>query len=155
MSDLDRVDRVLLAALQENARQSNKELAARVGLAQSTVSERIRRLEQSGAIAGYHARVAPEAMSIGLEALIAVRLRRHGAGEVEAFRGRALSLPETAAVLHVTGGNDFLVHVVVRDATHLRDLAVSVFSSWPEVGHIETSLIFERVSKPGLPDLGA
>jgi DNA-binding Lrp family transcriptional regulator len=154
MIALDRTDRALLAALQENARQSNKELAAGVGLAQSTVSERLRRLEQGGAVVGYHARIEPSAMSVGLEAMIAVRLRRHGAGEVEAFRARALSHPEVVAVFHVTGANDFLVHLVVRDAAHLRDLAVTVFSSWPEVGHIETSLIFERVSKPGLPDLG-
>ena len=66
---------------------------------------------------------------------------------------KALALDEVIGVSHVTGANDFLVHVVVRDADHLRDLAVSSFTSWPEVAHIETALIFEHVSKPGLPDL--
>ncbi len=72
---------------------------------------------------------------------------------MEVFRSKALVLDEVIGISHVTGANDFLVHVVVRDADHLRDLAVSSFTSWPEVAHIETSLIFEHVAKPGLPDL--
>jgi DNA-binding Lrp family transcriptional regulator len=87
--------------------------------------------------------------------MIAIRLRRHGADEVEMFRAKALGLDEVIGVSHVTGANDFLVHVVVRDADHLRDLAVSSFTSWPEVAHIETSLIFEHVAKGGLPDLSS
>ena len=54
---------------------------------------------------------------------------------------------------HVTGANDFLVHVVVRDAEHLRELAVSGFTTLPEVAHIETSLIFEHAEATALPDL--
>ena len=153
MRDLDRTDRALVALLTQDARRSNKELAAAVGIAPSTCSERIRRLDDLGVFRGFHAEVDPEVLGIGLQAMIAIRLRRHGAGEVETFRARALALPEVIGVSHVTGGNDFLVHVVVRDAGHLRDLAVSSFTSWREVAHIETSLIFEHVAKPGLPDL--
>ena len=153
MYDLDRTDRELIALLTQDARRSNKELAAAVGIAASTCSERLRRLQSLGVFRGFHADVDPQALGIGLEAMIAVRLRRHGANDVEVFRARALALDEVIGVSHVTGGNDFLVHVVVRGADHLRDLAVSSFTSWPEVAHIETSLIFEHVAKPGLPDL--
>lgn len=153
MIELDRTDRTLIALLTEDARRSNKELAASAGIAPSTCSERLRRLTDTGVFRGFHADVDPRALAIGLQAMIAIRLRRHGADEVEVFRAKALSLDEVIGVSHVTGGNDFLVHVVVRDADHLRDLAVSSFTSWPEVAHIETMLIFEHVSKPGLPDL--
>ena len=153
MVELDRTDRRLIALLTEDARRSNKELAAAVGIAPSTCSERLRRLQEAGVFRGFHADVHPKALSIGLQSMIAIRLRRHGADEVDVFRSKALALDEVIGVSHVTGANDFLVHVVVRDADHLRDLAVSSFTSWPEVAHIETALIFEHVSKPGLPDL--
>jgi DNA-binding Lrp family transcriptional regulator len=62
-------------------------------------------------------------------------------------------MPEVIGWSHVTGANDFVVHVVVRDAEHLRHLAVTGFTSLPEVAHIETALVFEHVGKPELPDL--
>lgn len=155
IGELDRTDRTLVALLVENARRSNKELAAAVGIAPSTCSERLRRLDGLGVFRGFHADVDPSVLGIALQALIAIRLRRHGADEVEVFKSKALALREVIGVSHVTGANDFLVHVVVRSADHLRDLAVSSFTSWPEVAHIETSLIFEHVAKPGLPDLSS
>lgn len=150
---LDRTDRKLVGLLQDDARRSNKELAAAAGIAPSTCSERIQRLRDDGVFLGFHADVDPAALGIGLQALIAVRLRRHAAAEVDAFDRHADEMPEVIEVFHVTGANDFLVHVVVRDADHLRDLAVNGFTTLPEVAHIETSLIFQHQAKAGLPDL--
>ena len=153
MGALDRTDRKIVAILQENARLSNKELAARAGIAPSTCSERVRRLEQAGVFRGYHADVDPGVLGIGLQAMIAVRLRRHSADEVDGFRRHATAMPEVIGVSHVTGANDFLVHVVVRDADHLRDLAVVGFTTLPAVEHIETALVFEHLASRTLPDL--
>lgn len=153
MYELDRTDRQLVALLQNDGRMSNKALAAAVGIAPSTCSERVRRLEDQGVVRGYHADVDPKALGIGLEAVITIRLRRHAATEVEGFLSHARAMPEVTSVSHVTGANDFIVHAVVRDADHLRDLAVSSFTTLPEVAHIETSLIFAHVRKPALPDL--
>lgn len=153
MRHLDRTDHAIVAHLQEDARRSNKELAAAVGIAPSTCSERLRRLEDLGVLRGYHAEVDGEALGIGLQAMVAIRLRRHAADEVGRFKEHALAMPEVIGLWHVTGGDDFLVQVVVRDAGHLRNLAVSGFTTLPEVAHIETSLVFEHIGKPGLPDL--
>ena len=153
ISQLDRTDRELIAALQDDARLSNKALAARVGIAPSTCSERLKRLESNGVFRGFHADVDPTVLGIGLQAMITVRLRRHAAEEVEAFRTHASAMSEVVSVSHVTGRNDFVIHAVVRDADHLRQLAVSGFTTLPEVDHIETSLIFEHVGKGFLPDL--
>lgn len=150
---LDRTDRRIIAALQENARLSNKALAARVGIAPSTCSERLKRLQDHGVFRGFHTAVDPAVLGIGLQAMIAVRLRRHSAEDVEAFRSHATAMPEVVSISHVTGRNDFLVQVVVRDADHLRDLAVSGFTTQREVDHIETSLIYEHLGKGSLPDL--
>jgi DNA-binding Lrp family transcriptional regulator len=112
----------------------------------------VKRLEQDGVFRGFHASVDPEWLGIGLAAMVAVRLRRHESQEVERFWEHALAMPEAVGVSHVSGVNDFLVHAVVRDTDHLRELAVSGLNTLPEVIHIETSLIFEHVSKPTLPD---
>ncbi|MBI5836597.1 MAG: Lrp/AsnC family transcriptional regulator [Candidatus Eisenbacteria bacterium] len=141
---LDRMDLEILAELQNNARLSNKELASRVGLAPSSCLERVRRLLTEGTIRGFHAEVEPAALGIGLQALIAVRLRRHSLAMVRAFRGHAAGLPEMLAVYHLAGAQDFLLHVAVRDVEHLRALAVNELTSRPEVDHVETSLIFEH-----------
>lgn len=150
---LDRVDCEIVEALQGNARLSNKELAARVGLAPSSCLERVRRLVGEGVFVGFHAEVDPQAVGIGLQAMIAVRLRRHTRDEVAAFHDHAISVPEVVAIYHVTGATDFLVHVAVRDAHDLRELALEAFTTRREVEHLETSLIFEGERKGGLPIL--
>ncbi len=142
---LDHTDREILAALANNARLSNKELAARVGLAPSSCHERVRRLVQSGAILGFRAAINPAALGYGIEAMIAVRLPQHSRQNFDAFRDYVITIPEVVDVYHVSGEIDFLVHVVARDAQHLRDLALDRFLSRPEVGHIETELIFDHV----------
>ncbi len=118
---LDRTDRAIVGLLQHNARLSNKEIAAQVGIAQSTCSERIRRLETTGVFRGFHADIDPTVVGVGLQAMIAVRLHRHETTQVARFRKYAEQLPEVVAFYHMAGTNDFLVHVVVRDSDHLRE----------------------------------
>ncbi|MDJ0792520.1 MAG: Lrp/AsnC family transcriptional regulator [Acidimicrobiia bacterium] len=150
---LDPTDRMIIALLQQDGRLSNKALAAEVGIAPSTCSERVQRLRDNGVFRGFHGEVEPEALGIGLQALVVVRLRRHAEDLVHRFWEHTEEMPEVKAVYHLSGGNDFLCHVVVKDSDHLRRVAVSGFTSLPEVAHIETSLIFEHRAKPSLPDL--
>lgn len=153
MPVLDHTDRQIIAVLQRDGRLSNKALAAEVGIAPSTCSERVQRLRDSGVFRGFHGDVDPAALGIGLQALVVVRLRRHAEDLVNEFWAHAEDMPEVQAVYHLSGGNDFLCHVVVKDSDHLRRVAVSGFTSLPEVSHIETSLIFEHRAKASLPDL--
>jgi DNA-binding Lrp family transcriptional regulator len=153
MRTLDRTDCDIVAHLQKNARLSNKELAAAVGVAPSTCLERVRRLSDDGVLRGYHAEVDAAAVGVGLQALVAIRLGQHSRPVVEAFQAHALALPEVVQTFHTTGANDFLIHVAVRDAEHLRDLALTAFTERPEVVHIETALLFAHHRAPGLPIL--
>jgi len=150
---LDRIDFAILAILQKNARVANNRLAETVGVAPSTCLERVRRLARLGVLRGHHADVEPGALGIGLEAMIAVRLRQHSRDVVDSFRNHVAELPEVRSVFHVTGGDDFLVHVAVRDSDHLRDLALDSFTTRPEVDHIQTRLIFEYTPTWRLPVL--
>ena len=148
---LDRIDYEILALLQNNARISNKEIARQVGLAASTCLVRIRLLQTSGVISGFHADIAPASLGVGIQAMIAVRLIRHFKADVDAFRQHALSLPEVVQLYHVAGPIDFLIHIWARDSDHLRDLAMTAFTSRKEVSHIETELIFEHIRSSELP----
>jgi DNA-binding Lrp family transcriptional regulator len=152
---LDRIDELLLEALQNDARTPNKTLAARAGIAPSTCLERVRRLEARGVLRGYRAEVDPAAVGRGLEALVSVRLIRHAREVVESFRGHALSLPEVLAVYHLGGTDDFLLHVAVADADHLRDFVMDALTERPEVARFETSLVFEHVRRPALAPVSA
>ncbi len=139
---LDRIDFAILASLQNNARLSNKELAARAGLAPSSCLERVRALARAGVLKGHHAEVAGPALGIGLEALVAVRLVKHAKTTFRRLYAHLLSLPEVLTVFHVSGVNDLQVHVAVRDIDHLRDLIVEKFAGRAEVDHCETAVIF-------------
>jgi DNA-binding Lrp family transcriptional regulator len=147
--ELDRIDRDLVTLLAKNGRLSNKELAARVGLAPSSCLERVRRLVAKGVLRAFHAEFDPHAIGYSLEAMIAVRLTQHTRDNYQRFREYLLSIDEVIAVYHMAGENDFLVHVMARDAQHLRDLAIDRFISRPEVGHLETWLMFEHMRGRG------
>jgi len=147
----DRTDFEILATLQKDGRLTNKELAAQVGLAPSSCSVRVRQLREAGILKGARAEVEPRAVGIGLQAMIAVRLKLHAKGELAEFTAHAVGLREVVAVYHMAGPNDFLIHVAVRDADHLRQVAVEEFTARAEVEHMETGLIFEFHHTGGLP----
>ncbi len=148
---LDRIDFAILDALQNDARLTNKELAARVGLAPSSCLERVRKLVVDGTLRGFHAAVDSTALGIGLQAVIAVRLQVHSRETFETFEAHVLALPEVVAVYHLAGADDFLVHVAVPSADHLHELVMDQFTTRREVGHIQTTLIFEVHRSASLP----
>jgi DNA-binding Lrp family transcriptional regulator len=141
---LDRIDRALVAELQNNARASNKDLAELVGLAPSTCLERVRALRARGVVRGFHADVDHAALGRSLEAMVAVRVRPHSRENVDRFWTYALGLPEVIEVFHVTGADDFLVHVGVGDMDGLRDFVLDRMTVRPEVAHVESHLIYAQ-----------
>lgn len=149
---LDRIDRDIVGILSEDSRITNQELARRVGLAPSTSLERVRRLRESGVILGVHAEVDPEALGVGVEALVAVRMRQHTRELVEGFQAYAARLPEVMHIFHLTGADDFLIHVGCRDVHHLRQFSLDAFTTREEVAQIHTSLIYEQIRQHRLPD---
>lgn len=150
---LDRIDRELVVALQKNARTSNKDLAELVGLAPSTCLERLRRLRDRGVLRGFHAEVDLGLLGRRTEAMLAVRLRAHDRAPISSFYNHVVNLPESVAVMHVSGGTDYLIHVAVRDTEHLRILVLDEITARQEVEHVETQLIFEHVRKRAIEPL--
>jgi DNA-binding Lrp family transcriptional regulator len=153
MRSLDATDRALLRALSANARVTGSELAAMVGIAQSTVALRLRRLQHDGYLKGSHADIDLAALGVTLQALIAVKLVKHVRTEVDAFRQSAPTWPGVLALFHMGGADDYLLHVASRSATDLRQFVLTYLAGHPAVAHTETNLIFEHVVGHGLGDL--
>lgn len=152
-SALDRIDRAILRTLQNDARTSNKALAAEIGLAPSSCLERVRSLQARGILRGFHAEVDPAALGRDQQALIAVRIRPHTREVIDRFWQHVLDQPETVGVFHVSGADDFLVHASFRDPAHLRDFLLDRVAKRPEVAHLETHLVFAEQRKPVLEPL--
>ncbi|MFF2172847.1 Lrp/AsnC family transcriptional regulator [[Kitasatospora] papulosa] len=141
---LDPVDLHILRLLQNDARTTYRELAAEVGVAPSTCLDRVARLRRSGVILGHRLRLDPARIGRGLEALLLVQVRPHRRELIGPFVDRIRALPESRAFFHLTGPDDYLVHVAVADPTDLQRLVLDEFTSRREVARVETRLIFQQ-----------
>lgn len=150
---LDDIDRSLLRALAGNARVSGAALAAASGIAESTVSLRLRRLHSAGYLRGYRADIDVSALGVTVQALISVRLVSIVREEVERFRDEAPHWPGVLALFHMAGVDDFLLHVAARNAADLRDFVLEHLAVHPAIAHTETNLVFDHVAGDGITEL--
>jgi DNA-binding Lrp family transcriptional regulator len=143
--EYDETDRALLRLLAANARVPNNVLAQQVGIAPSTCLMRVRRLQSTGAIRGFHAELAPEVLGRPLQAMIVVRLHGHARTRIGEFGGWLAGLPGVLNVYFLAGADDFQVHVAAESPDALRDFVVRNLSASREVAMTETHLIFEHI----------
>jgi Lrp/AsnC family transcriptional regulator, leucine-responsive regulatory protein len=121
---LDRIDRSILRVLQAEGRLTNQALAERVGLSPSAALARVRNLERRGVIQGYHARLDPFRLGVGLVLFVEVTLEGHGPDELTRFEAGIDAIPQVVEASHVSGDIDYLLKVVVADMpewTRLRE----------------------------------
>jgi len=139
MSSLDKIDRKLLELLQQDGRTPYAELGKAVGLAVSSVNERVRKLGERGVITGVHARVSPAALGLDLLAIIFVGWS--DAAVEERFLGRIADEPAILECHHVTGGWNYLLKVRVRNTSALEAFLGSVVKAVEGVQRTETLIV--------------
>ena len=132
---LDRTDWRLLTELQRDGRASYAELARAVAMSPSAVTERIRRLEEAGVIAGYRAVVDPE--RVGLQVMAFVRLR-YPTGNYRPFHALLDTTPEIVEAHHVTGEDCFVLKVLTRSMRHLEEVTGRIAG----LGAVTTSVVY-------------
>ncbi|MFD7295372.1 Lrp/AsnC family transcriptional regulator [Streptomyces sp. NPDC059897] len=132
---LDPTDIRILEALQRNGRASYAELARTVSMSPSAVTERVRRLEESGVVSGYSAVVSPEAL--GLDILAFVRLR-YPTGNYKPFHDLLDTTPEIVEAHHVTGEDCFVLKVVARSMRDLEHTTGRIAT----LGAVTTSIVY-------------
>lgn len=143
--DMDALDRALLRELQDDARQTNRDLAAKTGVSPSTSLERVRLLRERGVVTGYHAAVELEALGRPVQALIAVRIRPPARPVIEGFREWAARLPETIGLFVTSGSHDFLIHIAVPDVNGVYAFVIDRLTERREVADVQTTLAYEHV----------
>ena len=141
---LDRIDRRILAALQANARLTNQALSEQVFLSPSACLARVRRLEQAGVIQGYHARLDPFAIDVGLVLYAEVTLQGHSPEELGRFEQAIKALPAVVEASHMTGAYDYLLKVVTADMAEWTKIAEELTSSDIGVERIITHVMMNK-----------
>src|SRR5690349_10343949 len=143
---MDELDSAIIRLLQTDARQSNRELARRLGVAPSTCLERVRALTRRGVIRGYHADIDPAALNRGVQAMVAVRVRPPSRDVINSFKATMIKFPQVVSVFVLTGDDDFMLHVAVQDLDHLHGFVLDTLGKRPEVAGFRTSVIFQQVA---------
>ena len=146
---LDKLDRAILRALQQNGRETYDLIGEQVGLSPSAVLRRVKRLEEAGVIDRYVALVRPEAVGLGLTAYINVRLEKHTEthkrNPMDVFRASVQGWPEVVECAALTGEMDFLLRVVVQDMGHYSRFILDTLLKHPSVQDCKTSFVLDSV----------
>jgi DNA-binding Lrp family transcriptional regulator len=142
---MDGTDRKILAALQEDGRQTITELAGRVQLTVSPCHRRLRQLERSGAIRGYRAVVDPAALGLGFEALVFVTMRQEDRETLLSFEQAVAEIPNVLLAQRLFGDPDYLLRIVTADLTTYQQLEDDVLSALPGVQRLNSTLVMKRV----------
>lgn len=141
---LDRTDRWILAALQADGRLTNQALSERVALSPSACLARVRRLERAGVIQGYHARLDPFTLDVGLVLYAEVTLKGHSAGELAIFERKINEVPAIVEASHMTGAYDYLLKVVVADMADWTNIGEALTSADVGVDRINTHVMMNK-----------
>ena len=142
---MDTLDRKILLALQKDAKIKNADLARQLGVAPSTMLERVRRLEERGYFNGFKAIVNPEKLGLDVQALNSISLGQHSTQTIRPFEQAVKSLPNIMTCYHVTGRFDYMLHVVAKNLKELGILVKEQIAALPGVATTETFLIFSEI----------
>ena len=152
LSHMDSIDRRILAALQRDARLSNTELADHVHLTQSPCLRRVRRLEEMGAIIGYHAYLNRDILGFGLVTFVAVTMRDEQKPTITAFEEQVSSLKEVLEVYRLFGEPDYLLRVATANIRSYERLYSSTLANLPGVATLTSHVAMKPVKEDrGIP----
>ncbi|KAA0972288.1 winged helix-turn-helix transcriptional regulator [Aureimonas fodinaquatilis] len=149
MSELDRTDRRILRELQLDGRITNAELATRIGLAPSSLGERLRRLQKEGFILGFEARLDPHKLGFGLLVYVEVILDATTPDVFDKFAKAVRRTPEILECHMVAGGFDYLIKTRLPDMAAYRRFLGDIMLSLPGVRETRTYAVMEEVKNAG------
>lgn len=147
MEDLDAIDRKILDLLQRDARTTNKELSAELGLSVTPVHARVKRLEKTGYIRRYVALVDPRKVGRTMTVYCLVSLKEHSQASVGAFNEAVQGFSEVMACDHVTGRYDFLLKVMVADMEGYQAFVLHKLGVLDNIAHVQSLFSLSTVKQ--------
>ncbi len=153
---LDEIDLKILHDLQADGRMTNVELARRVGISAPPCLRRVRALEESGYIRGYHADLAPKSLGYNVTVFAQVGLHSQAEPDLVAFETLINGWPEVRECHMLAGETDFLLKIVAADWETYQGFVTEKLTAAPNVANVKSALTI-RASKqvPGVPVLVA
>lgn len=142
---MDRLDRRILAELQNDGRLSVTELADKVGLSLSPCHRRVKLLEQNGVITGYRANLDPTSMGYSFSAIVFVTLSVANRPAVSEFEEAVRDVPQIITAQRLFGDPDYMLQVVSRDLKSFQVLYDEKLSGMPGVQRLNTTLVMKTV----------
>ena len=153
MKDLDKIDLKILKLLQQNSRIPMTELAEKVGLSTTPVTERVKRLERDNIISGYHARLNPHAVGQSLLVFVEIKLRSKSGNIFEDFRREVTRIPQILECHLVSGEYDYLIKVRLPDMSAYRDMLGNILLQLPAAAESRSYVVMEEVKEGLMLDL--
>ena len=148
----DRIDRQILAHLQDDGRMTNVELADRVGLTAPPCLRRVRALEEAGIIRGYHAELDPASLGFPITVFAMVSLRSQAEADLAAFEAHVGDIPEVRECHMLNGEIDFILKIVASDLRGFQEILTTKLTPAPNVASVKTSLTIRTAkSLAGIP----
>ncbi len=149
---LDRIDRRILRDLQDSGRMTNVELAHRAEISAPPCLRRVRALEESGVIRGYHAELNPGALGFNVTVFAQVGLSSQAEHDLKAFEDLVNSWPQVRECHMLAGETDFLLKIVAEDWDTYQKFLTTKLTTAPNVSHVKSALAI-RTAKllPGVP----
>lgn len=138
---LDLVDKKILEIIQNDGNITNSQLAKEIGLSPAPTLERVKKLEQSGIIKSYHAKLDTKTLGLGVTVFVNITLSSHKVGQLESFVNKITALPEVQGCYNVTGQGDFLVKIMIEDITTYHTLIVQKLSQIEEIGNMSSMIV--------------
>ena len=154
MSEIDDIDRKIIAALQADGKITVNELAEQVGLSASPCARRVRMLEQAGVIKGYAAIIDQKKVGLPISAFASIKLERQREDALERFSKAVARWPEVVDCYLMTGQRDYLLRIVVRDLEAYEQFLNDKLTRLDGVSSIETSFALKQVKRSEVLPIG-
>ncbi len=145
MTDLDSIDRKILAALQTDARQSMAAIGDAVGLSASACSRRFTRLQRAGRIVRFSAELSPELLDAATTVIVHVSLASQSESSLRAFETAVGRCREIVTCDLMAGGVDYTLRIAVRDLADYERLHREVLSALPGVARLESNFVLRPI----------
>ena len=145
INKLDLIDHKVLEILQNDGKITNAQLSKEIGLSPAPTLERVKKLETSGIIESYHAKIDRDKVGLGVMTFVQVSLSGHRKAVTESFVEKITTVPEIIECHHVTGSCDFLLKVIAKDISSYQKLMVSTINEIEEVANTQTMVILSTM----------
>ncbi|MBK7872685.1 MAG: Lrp/AsnC family transcriptional regulator [Saprospiraceae bacterium] len=142
---LDKIDLKILKILQENSKITNLDLSKKIGLSPAPTLERVKKLEQSGVVESYHAKVNPQTIGLNVKTFVLVSLAWQKENALNNFLDKIREIEEIVECYIITGEADFLIKIVCKDIPTYEQLLFKTLSQIEEIERLKTLMTLSTV----------